>query len=285
MRVNRTVGLRKMGRTTGPSLRPVDKPLKRDYFNREGKTGETMKNALFVAGLFLSFLLAGGCTRLGKAGAPPAVGSESFYIGQGSLAVKSKDYDRAIDSLSRALTLNPDSVEALNLLGMAWFYKKDYRTAESKFTRAIALNASFAPAYNNLGNLYVMTGRMDKAEECLKKAIGISPRLTSAYYSLGALLLQSGRTDEAMSYLSKGLDLDPAYLDTHKAFLASTGDKGSAESEFAWARVYASRGDVEKTAAHLESAKRAGFRDWKRIESDKAFDPVRDSPEVQKYIR
>lgn len=244
-----------------------------------------MKNALVVTGIFLSFLLSGGCTRLGKAGAPPAGASESVYVEQGSLAIKSKDYDRAIDNLSRALTLNPDSVEALNLMGMAWFYKKDYPTAESKFTRAISLNASFSPAYNNLGNLYVMTGRMDKAEEYLKKAIGISPKLTSAYYSLGALLLQSGRTDEAMPYLSKGLDLDPTYLDTYKAFIATTDDKGSPESEFAWARVYASRGDVERTLSHLEKAKRAGFRDWKRIESDKAFDPVRDSPEVQKYIK
>jgi tetratricopeptide (TPR) repeat protein len=244
-----------------------------------------MKSTLVVAGLSLSFLLAAGCTRLGKAGAPPAGGSESFYVGQGSLAIKSKDYDRAIDNLGRALTLNPDSVEALNLLGMAWFYKKDYRTAENKFARAISLNASFAPAYNNLGNLYVMTGLTDKAEEFLKKAIGISPRLASAYYSLGALFLQTGRVDEAMAYLTKGLDLDPSYLETHGTLVATTDARASAESEFAWARVYASRGDVERTLAHLEKAKRAGFRDWKRIESDQAFDGVRENPDVLKYIK
>jgi tetratricopeptide (TPR) repeat protein len=244
-----------------------------------------MKNALVVTGIFLSFLLAAGCARLGKTGAPPAGASESVYVEQGSLAIKSKDYDRAIDNLSRALTLNPDSVEALNLLGMAWFYKKDYPTAEGKFTRAISLNASFSPAYNNLGNLYVMTGRTEKAEEFLKKAIGLSPRLVSAYYSLGALLLQKGRADEAMVYLAKGLDLDPSYLETHSSLIAETDARATAESEFAWARVYASRGDVERTSGHLEKAKKAGFRDWKRIETEREFDGVREDPEIQKFIK
>jgi len=244
-----------------------------------------MKNAFAVLGVFLAIGLANGCARLNKAGEPPPSASESYYVEQASLAIKGKNYDRAIDNLRRALAQNPDNVGALNLWGMACFYKKDYRTAESKFTRAIALDAAFAPAYNNLGNLYVMTGQADRAEDFLKKAIGLSPGLASAHYSLGALLLQTGRADEAMDYLAKGIDLDPSYLETHKSLIATTDARASAESEFAWARVYASRGDVERTAAHLEKAKKAGFRDWKRIETDKAFEPVRENPEVLKFIK
>jgi len=244
-----------------------------------------MKNAFAVLGVFLAIGLADGCARVTKTGSAQPSASEAYYVREGSLAIRSRDYDRAIDNLRLALAQNPDNVDALNLMGMAWFYKKDYRAAESRFAQAIALNASFAPAYNNLGNLYAMTGRTDRAEEYLKKAIELSPKLASAHYSLGALLLQTGRHDEAMAFLAKGLDLDPAYLETHSSLVAETDSRASAESEFAWARVYASRGDTERTLSHLEKAKRAGFRDWKRIETDKAFDSVRENPEVLKYIK
>jgi tetratricopeptide (TPR) repeat protein len=244
-----------------------------------------MKRILSLAGVFLALLLDFGCAGLDKSGSSEAAAGVSFYVGQASVAIKEKEYDRAIDNLDRALAINPDNPEALNLAGMARFFKKDYKIAEANFAKAISLSPSYASALNNLGNLYFMTGRLEKAEELLKKALEISPRLASAYYSLGALLLQVGRTDEAITYLTKGLDLDPSYLDSHKSLIASTGAQGSAESEFAWARVYASRGDVEKTLVHLESAKRAGFSDWKRIESDKAFNPVRENPDILRYVK
>jgi tetratricopeptide (TPR) repeat protein len=244
-----------------------------------------MKKPLIMAGLFSALLLVAGCAGQNKAGQTKAAGTVSNYVAQGSSAIKDKEYDRAIDNLNRALSLDPNNPEALNLLGMARFFKKNYQAAEVALAKAISLNPSYSPAYNNLGNLYFMTGRLDKAEEHLKKALQISPGLASACYSLGSILLQLGRSDEGIIYLSKGLDLDPAYFETHKSFIAFTDAQGSAESEFAWARVYASRGDIEKTLVHLESAKRAGFRDWNRIESDKAFDRVRENPDVLKYIK
>lgn len=248
-----------------------------------GRRGEFMKKLLILAGFFSGLLLVAGCAGLNKAGPSKADGTAVYYIEQGNSAVRAKDYGRAIDDLNRALAIDPDEPGAWNLLGMAFFFQKDYPAAEANFAKAISLSPSYAPAFNNLGNLYFMTGRPRKAEEFLKKALEISPRLASACYSLGTLLLQSGRTDEATIYLSKGLDFDPSYFDRHKSVLASPGVQGFAEVEFAWARVYASRGNVEETQAHLERAKRAGFRDWSRIKSDKAFDRVRGNPDVWKY--
>jgi tetratricopeptide (TPR) repeat protein len=173
----------------------------------------------------------------------------------------------------------------LNLLGMSYFFQNDYKTAKAKFERAIALNPSYAVAYANLGNSYFMNGQAEKAEEFLKKAIGISPNLVSAYYSLGAIYIGLGRADDAATYLGKGLELDPAYLDTHKSFIAVPSAQNAAEFHFAWARVFALRADVKKTVEFLENAKRAGFREWGRIESDKAFDLVRDNPEIRKYLK
>lgn len=272
-------------RSSGAAPVGVDRIPEWVYLNRLGEKGKIMKKLLIVAGTFSVLLLVAGCAGLNKAGRSKAAGTTAYYIEQGTSAIKEKEYDRAIDNLSRALALNPDNPGALNLLGMARFFKKDYRIAEANFTKAIALSPFYASAFNNLGNLYFMTGRPEKAEALLKKALEISPRLASACYSLGALLLQVGRTDEAIVYLSRGLDLDPSYLDTHKSFIASPEAQGSAEAEFAWARVYASRSNVEETLTHLEKAKRAGFRDWGRIESDKAFDPVRENPDVLRYIK
>ena len=80
-----------------------------------------------------------GATAPAPTGSSRPSASESFYIQEGSLAIRSRDYDRAIDSLRMALAQNSDNVEALNLMGMAWFYKKDYRAAESRFALSASL--------------------------------------------------------------------------------------------------------------------------------------------------
>ena len=243
-----------------------------------------MKNAGVVFLIILIIGLGSGCSTLSK----PAQGSAAeaaSYFQNGSNAFKERNYERAIDDLQWALSLRPDYPEALNLLGIVYLFQKNYPTAQAKFEKAIALDSSCAAAYANLGNLYFMTGRLDRAEEYLKKAVALSPRLASAYYSLGNVCLTLGRTDEATQYLSRGLEIDPSYYDTHKQYIATPSGQDAAEFDFAWARVYASKGDVANTVKSLEDAKRAGFKDWKRLESDQAFAGVLADPQIRKFIK
>lgn len=209
------------------------------------------------------------------------------YISSGYRHLSERDYDSAIKDFKNAIALKPDSEKAHNFLGIAYFMKKNYKPAEEEFSKAISLNNSYSPAYSNLGNVYLKFNNWSKAEECYKKAIEIAPDSPSPYYSLGNMLLSLGRFEEGMAYLLKGFQIDPNFMEREavlKTEIAELSAKGG-ELYFAYAKLFASAGDVEKTAEYLEKAKRAGFTEWNRILKEKEFEKVRDNPEIRKFLQ
>ena len=208
-------------------------------------------------------------------------------ISSGYRHLSERDYESAIKDFKKAISLKPDSERAHNFLGIAYFMKKLYKDAEREFNKAISLNNFYSPAYSNLGNVYWKLNNWEKAEGCYKKAMELSPDSPSPYYSLGNMLLFLGRFEEGMAYLMKGFQIDPNFMDKEgilKTELSELSPKAG-ELYFAYAKLFASTGDVEKTAEYLEKAKRAGFIDWGRILKEKEFEKVRDNPEIRKFIQ
>jgi Tfp pilus assembly protein PilF len=211
----------------------------------------------------------------------------NFYFRQGISSMYQGDYETALERFDEALALNPNSARAHNLRGVAFFRLRDFKNAEEEFRKATALDASYAEAYNNLGSVLFARQQFDKAADMFKKALSLSPDSVSALYSLGTLLLLQGKSEEGMSYLSRGIERDPEFLERHPAVVVNLPSSGADMPEvyFAYAEVYAARGDAGKTAEYLEKARRAGFRDWERISEEKQFDTVRDDPRIKEFIR
>jgi tetratricopeptide (TPR) repeat protein len=210
-----------------------------------------------------------------------------FYFNQGASFLGEGDYDKAIASFSKALSLNPKSARALNLRGIAYFHQKNYRMAEEQFRQALALDASYAEATNNLGSVYFASRQLEKARDMFEKTLALSPDSISAHYSLGTLLLLLGEAEEGTRHLARGVELDPTYLDTHRPFVVDvpSPEADMAEIYFTYAKIYAQKGLVEKTLEYLTKAQRAGFRDWKRIRTEKEFEAVREDPRIQEFLR
>ncbi len=210
-----------------------------------------------------------------------------YYLNQGSLSLTEGNPDKAIIQLKEAVTLNPDSPKAHNLLGIAYFQKKDYRLATKEYEKAIKLNPSYAQAYNNLGSACFMLEEIPRAEEMLRKAISLSPGLVSSHYGLGALLATQGRIEESSHYFSKGIELDPEFLERNPAFVATfTSDAlRNPEVLFTYAKIYAVAGNVEKAVLYLQRAEQAGFKDWYRIGKGKEFEKVREDERIKGFIR
>jgi tetratricopeptide (TPR) repeat protein len=211
----------------------------------------------------------------------------SFYFRQGVAFLNRGDYADAVGEFGKAIVLNPNSARAYNLQGVAFFQLKNYKDAEKQFQKAVALDGSYIEAGNNLGSLYFAKRQFDQAKEMFLKTLSLSPDSVSALYSLGTLLLLQGKGAEGMSYLSHGIELDPDFLDTHKALVLGLPTPGSemAEVYFTYAKVYAARGNVDKTVEFLKKAQRAGFINWGKIREEKEFDPVRDDPKIKEFIR
>lgn len=135
--------------------------------------------------------------------------------------------------------------------------------------------------------MYFLRQQTEKAEEMFKKALSLGPDSIPANYSLGTLLLLQGRQEEGIRYLTRGIELDPDYLETHKTLTADVRTSGSDQSVlyFAYAKIYAARGEVEKTLDFLQKAKATGFRDWGRVASEKEFGKVREDPRIKDFLR
>lgn len=211
----------------------------------------------------------------------------SFYLRQGIALLNRADYQGALEEFSQAIALNPNSARAYNLRGVAFFQLKNYKDAEEQFQKAVVLDGSYVEAYNNLGSLHFAKRQFDQAKEMFLKTLSLSPDYVPALYSLGTLLLLQGKDAEGMSYLSRGIELDPEFLDTHKVLVLDFPKPGSemAEVYFVYAKVYAARGNVDKTVEFLKKAQKAGFINWGKIREEKEFEAIREDPRIKEFIR
>jgi tetratricopeptide (TPR) repeat protein len=220
---------------------------------------------------------------------PAAESAASFnaHLRQGTYYLHQGSYEKAQQEFDQALALNPASATARNLSGVAHFRQKDYEAAEGQFLKAVALNPSFASAYNNLGGSYAMRHQWTAAKETLRKAISLSPGMASAYFSLGTVHFNLGEAEEGTACFAKGIALDPDYLGKNSTSLVglSMSDASLAELCFAFAKLFASAGDIERTVEFLNKAKQAGFHNWQRIAQEKGFEKVRDDPNIQPFLK
>ena len=228
------------------------------------------------------------CAARHVAPSPAAQPGSAFFdlhLKQGLSLFSLGEYGKAAAELREAVAVNPGSFRAHNYLGLCYFQQNNYDLAGEEFEKAVELDRSFATAYNNLGGVYAMKLQFGKAEEMFKKALSLSPDMISANYSLGMLLANLGK-EEGAAYLARGIALDPDYLEKHKEFISTFTSLSfdMKEAYFAYAKVYASIGNVDKTVTYLEKARKAGFSDWRRILEDKIFEKIRDDPRIRKFL-
>lgn len=241
-----------------------------------------MKMKIAVISTFLLFLVC--CAPVTKKGS-----EEEFatHINAGIRFLQQENYSMAKREFTDALSINPDSARANNLLGMTYFKEQNYDSAETYFQKAVKLDPNYVTGYINLGGIYAMKELYPKAREYYEKALAISPQSASACYSLGAIWFQLGNQEKGIYYLAKGMELDPEFLEKHADSLAGLPMRGSAlpELNFTYAKLFALRGDIERTVEYLKKARQFGFRDWKRIEKEKEFDLVRDDPRIREFLK
>jgi tetratricopeptide (TPR) repeat protein len=240
---------------------------------------------------FIAFCLILASCATTKTGPAPAgkvqVRDFNFYLRQGSLRIEKAEYREARADLDNAISLNPKSDKAYNLRGIASLNLNDSRAAEADFQEAVRLNPSYVEAYSNLGAVYFLDHKLQGSEEMYKKALSLNPDSTATNYSLGTLLIFQGRIEEGTRYLAHGIELDPNYLETHKIFTAefTSSQADVAELYLTFARLYASKGDADRTLEFLHKAKEAGFRDWARIAGEKEFESVLADPRIKEFLQ
>ena len=96
-------------------------------------------------------------------------------FGKATELIARQDFSRAIDHLSKAITLYPRYVDAYNNLAVIYSRTGDRGKERDALLKAIGIDDHCAPAYVNLGRLSIATGDFPGAESALAKAASSDP--------------------------------------------------------------------------------------------------------------
>jgi len=155
--------------------------------------------SVFIVPVVLSCLSWVGCTPppAEKPKAPTVHPAIIYEMGTSQL--ESGEYLQARLSFEQAVTLDPDSANYRNALGLANLHSGRIPQAVNSFREAVRLNPDFSDGYNNLGVALAQSGKWEDAIAAFEKVLTFpfynSPEIV--YQNLGWAYYNLGRYQEA----------------------------------------------------------------------------------------
>ncbi|MBN1341388.1 MAG: tetratricopeptide repeat protein [Phycisphaerae bacterium] len=118
---------------------------------------------------------------------------------------------------SQVLTVDSKCWHALGGLGTELRRREEYDKAIETFTEALRINPDSAELYNNFGSVYTDLGQHNEALRLYREAVRKNDRLAAAHYNLaGALLsLNPDRIGEIIDHLEKAIAISPSFSQAH----------------------------------------------------------------------
>jgi len=183
---------------------------------------------------------------------PGVADTKSFagYFNKGMASLASAKYKDAVESLTQAVTVNPEDAIAFSKLGVAYSALGDHKPAITAFKQAIKLNRAFvdADSYFRLGTAYLALSDYAAAIDPLKQALyGVKAKLledrtkpiaglgeSEINDALGRAYYGTGSYRQAVKAFEIAVRLKPGFASAHYGLALSyleIGDKRSAEKE------------------------------------------------------
>jgi len=192
----------------------------------------------------------------------------------GDLARAQKDYAMAIDYFSAAIKKDRTNAVLYNKLGISEMQKNDVRAARVDFQNAIKRSPKFAEAINNMGVLDLMQKKPGGAAKNFKKAVPLQETNATFHVNLGAAWLAQNKVDRAAAEYTRAIELDPEVLARSSrsgvaAQLSTPEEK--ARIDFMLARIFATRGDLDRCLQCLQKAKEGGYGKLADVYKDEQF--------------
>jgi tetratricopeptide (TPR) repeat protein len=146
--------------------------------------------------------------------------------------IDGKKHDDAIDRLTRAADVDPESVEVHRLLGRT--YRAQGRTDEAiaAYQRAIEVNELDVWSMNNLGLLLLETERPDEALPLFARAVERRSDVAAFHNNLGMALEHTGRFRAAATAYTSALAADPGYAKAKQNLARVEAVKSGPEEPF-----------------------------------------------------
>ncbi len=196
----------------------------------------------------------------------------------------------------RALDSDPNSLTALNGLGLALMDEYDYSNAIAQFQRCLAIDAQNFTCTDNLGAAQLQIAQYDAAAQTLARAHSLEPERAEPIVNFGYLADARGDWKKAIGFYAKAIELWPysreAYVDIGVAYEAHrlyplaeaalikgiTAVPDDGRIHVLLGQAYESQGQRDKAIAEYRTAEKSDDPDVVRI-SQERFVKLETPPE------
>jgi tetratricopeptide (TPR) repeat protein len=133
------------------------------------------------------------------------------------LTLNSGDFRRALEEAQRAVSLDPNSVEAQRALGYVWESTGNYEDALLAYERALSLHPNLWRLHFAMGNMYINQDPPDleKAVQSYLNANALSPTNPEPLQFIAMAYSRFGEYGKASQYAADAMALDPSNAGLH----------------------------------------------------------------------
>ncbi|RMJ18771.1 General transcriptional corepressor ssn6, partial [Fusarium kuroshium] len=139
--------------------------------------------------------------------------NELVWMQIGSFSELLRVPDEAMHAYERALTANPNSIPAMNAIGMLLKGREAFDKALEFFRAITQIDQNSGEAWGNLGHCYLMTENLQKAYDAYQQALVHlrDPKDPMLWYGIGILYDRYGSYDYAEEAFSQVMHIQPDF--------------------------------------------------------------------------
>jgi O-antigen biosynthesis protein len=134
-----------------------------------------------------------------------------YYLNLGQALEKSGELAKANQAFYQGFSLKPEEITAKNhyLLGNKLLEQKQIQPAIACYRRAISQQPDLIEAYWQLGEILLGIGNYQTAEACYRQALKVNPHQSRSYFLLGKVFYQQQQWQPALTCYQKAVKLEP----------------------------------------------------------------------------
>ena len=227
-------------------------------------------------------------------------------VAEGAEHLKAGRLEDPVKVFRAALKQDPDDVDVMRYLAVAWSQKKEtWDDAEALLRRAVRIAPDFTVAWLNLGSVLVSQGKHLDAVETYRTATRLDPENVSAWAGLGSAYALTGNVDQSAVAYARAVGLNPkapgvhmghahvlktlgsqeASLESYRAAIRAKPDFGEVYWSMANLKVF--RFEAEEVAAMEAQLEKGGLSESAethfRFALGKAYEDSKDYDTAWKY--
>jgi len=184
--------------------------------------------------------------------------NDAFNVGMD--AAKANNWPQAVESFTKASTLDPTQVAVWSQLAEAYVHlaatktgpdaDADLQKGLDAYQKAIELKPDDAATHNNYALALAKAKKYSDMQAELKKAADLDPANGGKYYyNLGAVLVNTGQNDAAAEAFKHAFELTPTYADAYYQYGVMLVSKAQIGAD---GKVTPAPGTVEAFQKYLE---------------------------------